>query len=261
MRVEWDLAGFTLAVEDFAREFSPLAEQCAMRWRLELSARRTRDWAVAFVLDPNHLIAANDPVALRLVKEADGMVMPVPPDLTPALASALIDLIDQRSGQRAAALSPPPVAATAEDVALGGELFSGTRALQRRGPACLSCHDVAGLRRLGGGTFGPDLTRAHARLGGSRGLTGWLAAPPTPVMRATFRTAPLEAAEVRALTAYLERAASGGADVPARSRGRALAAISLPLVAAVLAVIGVAGRRRLRGVRRPLVDAATGGRR
>jgi formyltetrahydrofolate deformylase len=55
MRVEWDLAGFTLPVEDFAREFTPLAEECHMKWRLALSTRRPR--LAIFVSRYDHCLA------------------------------------------------------------------------------------------------------------------------------------------------------------------------------------------------------------
>ena len=42
MRVEWDLAGFALGLDDCARQFVPLAERFAMRWRLERSDRPQR---------------------------------------------------------------------------------------------------------------------------------------------------------------------------------------------------------------------------
>src|SRR5262245_17456168 len=42
MRVEWDLAGFALGLDDFAGQFAPLAERFAMRWRLERSDRPHR---------------------------------------------------------------------------------------------------------------------------------------------------------------------------------------------------------------------------
>ena len=41
-RVEWDLADFKLAISDFSKEFTPIAERFAMRWRLEQSAKRPR---------------------------------------------------------------------------------------------------------------------------------------------------------------------------------------------------------------------------
>jgi formyltetrahydrofolate deformylase len=37
MRVEWDLAGFDLNLDDCARQFAPLAARFEMRWRLERS--------------------------------------------------------------------------------------------------------------------------------------------------------------------------------------------------------------------------------
>lgn len=42
MRVEWDLAGFRLPMEDFAKEFSKVAEPLQLRWRAELSSPRPR---------------------------------------------------------------------------------------------------------------------------------------------------------------------------------------------------------------------------
>jgi formyltetrahydrofolate deformylase len=55
MRVEWDLAGFTLPVADFAGEFASLAEKCRMKWRLELSTRRPR--MAVFVSRYDHCLA------------------------------------------------------------------------------------------------------------------------------------------------------------------------------------------------------------
>jgi formyltetrahydrofolate deformylase len=42
MRVEWDLSGFDLGLDDCARQFAPIAEQLQMRWRLERSDRPHR---------------------------------------------------------------------------------------------------------------------------------------------------------------------------------------------------------------------------
>jgi formyltetrahydrofolate deformylase len=54
MRVEWDLAGFNLSVEQFRREFAPLAEQFQMNWRLELSAVRPK--VAVFVSKYDHCL-------------------------------------------------------------------------------------------------------------------------------------------------------------------------------------------------------------
>jgi formyltetrahydrofolate deformylase len=42
MRVEWDLDGFDVSLDDFAGQFAPLAERFQMRWRLERSDRPHR---------------------------------------------------------------------------------------------------------------------------------------------------------------------------------------------------------------------------
>jgi formyltetrahydrofolate deformylase len=42
MRVEWDLDGFNLSLDDCARQFAPFAELFQMRWRIERSDRPHR---------------------------------------------------------------------------------------------------------------------------------------------------------------------------------------------------------------------------
>jgi formyltetrahydrofolate deformylase len=39
-RVEWDLSGFALKLEDFPREFAPIADKFSMHWRLAVSTYR-----------------------------------------------------------------------------------------------------------------------------------------------------------------------------------------------------------------------------
>jgi formyltetrahydrofolate deformylase len=38
MRVEWDLAGFTLDMREFAKHFQPIADRLGMQWRVALSS-------------------------------------------------------------------------------------------------------------------------------------------------------------------------------------------------------------------------------
>ncbi len=42
MRVEWDWEGFDITVEEFRRQFSRIADQFQMRWRLELASLRPK---------------------------------------------------------------------------------------------------------------------------------------------------------------------------------------------------------------------------
>jgi formyltetrahydrofolate deformylase len=54
MRVEWELGGFDLSVEQFRAEFAPVAERFQMRWRLELSAERPK--VAVFVSKYDHCL-------------------------------------------------------------------------------------------------------------------------------------------------------------------------------------------------------------
>jgi formyltetrahydrofolate deformylase len=42
MRVEWDLAGFTLDMREFAKLFQPIADRFGMQWRVALSSYRPK---------------------------------------------------------------------------------------------------------------------------------------------------------------------------------------------------------------------------
>lgn len=217
-----------------------------------VTTRRDRDWLIRFLLDPDAL--ASDPEVARMIKEADGQTMPGTPGLTRELAGAILDLIEQRSGTpQASAPAPPEPPFTPADVARGRELFIGSASLSAAGPACIACHESAGVPAPGGGRLGPDLTRVDERLGGRRGLIAWLGTTPTPMMRAVYRTAPLTRDESRALTAFLEESAAAGARSPWRFS--TFTVTGLAGAAAGLVLVGVLGAGRFRAVRRPLVDA------
>jgi mono/diheme cytochrome c family protein len=225
----------------------------------DVTKRRAHEWLVHFILDPEDA-AKTDPSAAALVKQHDGVVMPKADGITGAMADALLRYIDEASG--AAAPAPTTSAAPAAtravtdaDIQTGRELYEGRRTLARGGPACVSCHQlntVAGNSTAG---LGPDLTLAAKRLGGARGLTGWLRNPPTKVMRALFRDRAMNDEEVFAIVALLDRAQ------PAGTSGTLLTARSVPAAGAAIAVlllalIGFVWSRRFRAVRRPLVESA-----
>ena len=54
-RIEWDLSGFDLNVEGFARKFAPIARRFEMHWRLEFSEVRPR--LAIFVSRYDHCLA------------------------------------------------------------------------------------------------------------------------------------------------------------------------------------------------------------
>lgn len=55
MRVEWDLDGFPLGVDEFKRQFQPIAAKFSMNWRLELSSQLIR--MAIFVSHYDHCLA------------------------------------------------------------------------------------------------------------------------------------------------------------------------------------------------------------
>ncbi len=229
----------------------------------DVTRRREREWLIRFLLDPDDF--KTDPAIARLIQEAGGLEMPTTDGLTREMAIALLQIIEQRSasatgaskGAGATEVAPygAPPAATASDVAAGRDLFTGRARLIAAGPACVQCHDAATLASPGGGRMGPDLTQVHGRLGGTRGLAAWLGTTPTPVMRAVYRSAPLTPDESRLLAAFFEDAAAR-APAPA-PRGRQLIGAALSLCLAVIALIGLLGSGRFRGVRSAMVERAT----
>lgn len=55
MRLEWDLADFTLPIERFARKFKPIAEEFEMEWRVTRSSYRPK--VAIFVSKAGHCLA------------------------------------------------------------------------------------------------------------------------------------------------------------------------------------------------------------
>jgi formyltetrahydrofolate deformylase len=55
MRVEWDLRGFSLPVEQFEQAFAPIAERFHMQWQLKLGAQKPR--MAIFVSQYDHCLA------------------------------------------------------------------------------------------------------------------------------------------------------------------------------------------------------------
>jgi mono/diheme cytochrome c family protein len=216
----------------------------------DLSRRRDREWVVRFLLDPDAFKA--DPVVARMIEESGGLEMPRTEGLTREMAAALIDLIDQRSGATKVAPYQKPDPA---DVARGHDLFSGRARLASGGPPCVHCHDAAALGAPGGGRLGPDLTRVTERLGGARGVAGWLRASPTPVMRAVYGSAAFTQDEPGLLAAFLHDA-SARAPVPPSARAVPFVTAALVLGTIAVALIAVLGSQRFRSVRAPMVAGA-----
>ena len=223
----------------------------------DVTARQSKEWLTKFIANPQAVLSSGDAYAKKLLGEAGGVMMPVIPGMTAAMARALVDLIESESQVptsqfKGIQISDRPFLPA--DVHAGRSLFTGAAALKNRGPACVSCHTLPGAGALGGGELGPDLTKAYERLGGRKGLSGWLSAPATPTMQAVFRQRPIDAEEILPLVACLQDSAQKHAAV-AVSEGRlAFLSTGAALSVAGLMLMNRIWRGRLRGIRSMLVE-------
>lgn len=222
-----------------------------------LPDRVDRAWAEKFILAPQDVIASGDPTAKKLVSEY-GMPMP-DVGVTAAQIGPLLAFLGYKGGQAPAptpAPAPAPAPAPKGDAERGKHLFTGAERLSAGGPACLSCHSVAGVGALGGGALGPDLTGAYKKYGGAQGLGSALEGMTFPTMAPIFGNRALTPVERVDLVAFLN-----AAPTKERTAGAAGKLIVLSVGLAVLIVLAALAiwRRRLGGVRRPLVSRAREG--
>jgi cytochrome c2 len=223
-----------------------------------VTKRKDRAWLVKFLQNPKAMIDSGDAYAAQLLQEAPGhMVMPTVAGMSPDVANAVLDYIE--GGTTAA--KPEPAGGgisdrpfTAEDVALGRQLFLGEQSFEDGGPACISCHTLGTISGLGGGRLGPDLTNVFDRLGGRKGLGAWLTGPPTPTMQSVFGKRALQPEEILPLLAAIDDANNRSQPANQTSILKFFAfGFSGMLVG--LALLQLAWRGRIRSVRRTIVRA------
>lgn len=167
----------------------------------------SRDWAIAYVVNPASqtdayakTLNAGKPIMSAQGKSAGGSL----DDQT------IADIIDFIFAGGPGLSQKKLRGATADDVEKGRMIFMGEQRLTNGGPACISCHSIAGVSGLGGGTLAsqvgaknPDLTNAFNRNGGEAGLRAALGAPQFLVMAQVYAKHPMTEDEVIALTAFL----------------------------------------------------------
>lgn len=151
----------------------------------------------------------------------------------------------------------PAIAGAAEtatpngDPSRGKALFVGTAAFAEGGAPCLACHGIAGagLGRAAGASYGPDLTPTHESYGDD-GVAAILEELAFPSMEPIYTSRPLTEQERVDVAAFLAKVGEGAAP---RIGGVLTVQVAL-VVAVFLVLIGVLGRRRMQGVRQPLVE-------
>jgi len=224
-------------------------------------AGKDREWLVNFIMDPQRVINTGDAYANQLLQEARGVVMPKIMGLDREKAEFLIELIEEESKLeesqfKGSAVSTEPF--TAQDVERGMALFTGREQFKSGAAMCMSCHRMAGIGGLGGGNLGPDLTRVYEEgqyvSGGRATLSSWLMSPATPTMQSLLENKPLEPDEIHALVALMENRATTAQPVSAGAPMISFAVLGLLGAALILFVFDSLWNKRLRAVRRSLVD-------
>ena len=154
------------------------------------------------------------------------------------------------SAQLAPAAPPAPPGSHSR----GESLFMGETHFLNRGPACISCHSIAGLPFPNGGTLGPNLTHTYTRLG-LRGTEAALQTLYFGVMAPIYGDHPLAPEEQRDLMAFLKQS-EARPETPWSTQ--ILILIALTLAGLFVAITGFFWKDRVRWVRRALVARATG---
>ncbi|MDQ5843690.1 MAG: c-type cytochrome [Acidobacteriota bacterium] len=227
-----------------------------------VTTRRTKDWLHEFINTPAAVNAKGDPVARELFSKFPATVMP-DQALTAEQIDSILALITDLTTKNqvyvpaGAKLSRAIVPA---DVNGGWQFFTGRARLQNGGAACISCHSIKGVGMFGGGTLGPDLTGVNIKYRDPE-LISILQNPNFPTMLTVFGTHRLNEEEIVQLFALFQSAKLANPMPPNQAgvttldpRFFVVGVVSMLLV---LALLNLAWRKRLRGVREELVRRAT----
>ena len=159
----------------------------------------------------------------------------------------------------AGSAQPTPVAqtvpeATQASAQRGEDVFTGRTRLHNRGPACISCHSVAGLPFPNGGTLGPDLTQVYKKLGpqGTQSAMQTLFFRVMTPIYSAHMLAPEEQADLMAFLKQAETKPQSQWDT------QIMILAALLLSGFFVALTAFFWKDRVRSVRRTLIYRATG---
>lgn len=227
-----------------------------------VTTRRTKDWLNEFINTPAAMNSRGDAAAVELFKKFPATVMP-DQALTQQQIDSILMMIDDLTKKNeifvpaGAKLSR---AIVPEDVNGGWQFFTGRARLQNGGAACISCHSIKGAGMFGGGTLGPDLTGVNIKYRDPE-LISILQNPNFPIMSTVFATHGLNDEEIVQLFALFQSAKLANPMPPNQAGVITLDprffVIGVATMLLVLALLNLAWRKRLRGVREELVRRAT----
>ncbi len=157
--------------------------------------RRDRAWVKDFISMPDEILASDDPIAMELFAEFNGIPMPNL-GLTEAEVESLLAFLE--GGE---SVAPVAVDLPAGDFDRGQAIFTGGKVLTEGGTPCIACHTVGTFSALGGGILGPDLTHVYDRFG-EVGLSSAIQNIAFPTMQGVYEGKALTDQEVADLVAF-----------------------------------------------------------
>jgi mono/diheme cytochrome c family protein len=185
-----------------------------------VGARRSTDWLVLVITEPDQLTARKDPAQLELTKKF-GMKMPklgISRDDALKILTFLHPGATQPSAKEVAPPEPGAAkapaagqkreltAATKELISTGLALFTGKEPFAKGGAPCVSCHSLR-YSGINGGTLAADLTELYSKMGDG-GVRGVLKSLGFPVMKNIYAQRPLNDDEATALVALFKDASA-----------------------------------------------------
>ncbi|MFB6306987.1 MAG: cytochrome c [Flavobacteriales bacterium] len=188
-----------------------------------VNERKDEKWLLKFISSSQSVINSGDEYANKLYKKFNKTTMP-DQDLTDKQIKSILSFIKSKGGsaekktaekdKKEKKSEKSTTTAKKEkkksekekfklDPDMGAKFFSGRKALENGGPACISCHHVTSDKVIGGGKLAKDLTKVHERMG-TGGIKGVLNSPPFPKMKTAYKDAPITDKEAAQIAAFLK---------------------------------------------------------
>lgn len=169
-----------------------------------VATRRSDDWTLNIIKDPDGLIASGDPQATELVAKFGGRKMPKLGVSDEDANSIILFLKSKKVAEGGVGgLQLPP-----GDASRGRALFTGKTGMANGGTPCIACHNAgnigpSGIGPMGGGVMAKDLTDVYTRLK-EKSLASALNTLQYPVMQDIFKERRLNLQEIADLTAFFK---------------------------------------------------------
>lgn len=174
----------------------------------DVTKKREKDWLRRMIKEPDKM-TKEDPIAIQLLNEFKGVAMPNF-NLSDEEINLLLNFLESPATEKISSPQKEFISTRQkkeivkmEDVLKGEALFLGTQKLANGGPPCISCHNLKGIRKFGGGKLGPDLSLAYKKYG-EAGLSSILDNFPFPTMNPIYSKKLLTGEEKKYLEALLK---------------------------------------------------------